>query len=184
MGPASSSREPPLPLPPAPGWGEPPLPASQCQPLFRTCQALSGLSSNTLLVSVMFMDSQMRVHIRKLGRSCQGLAEEQTCHRLGLAGGWARVFQERLADLQTLVPSRRRAPAPVPAQAWHHWGHGRTRCWLNGHKARHGEDSKASAPPFLKGIPSQAGAEHTQYPGQEAEGSEAGLGPGLEELPV
>ncbi|TKC46148.1 hypothetical protein EI555_017705, partial [Monodon monoceros] len=47
------------------GWGEPLLPASQCQPLFRTCQALSDLSSNTLLVSVMFMDSQMRVYIRK-----------------------------------------------------------------------------------------------------------------------
>ena len=43
------------------------------------------------------MDSQMRgftdvcVHQEALGRSCQGVAEEQTCHRLGLAGGWARV---------------------------------------------------------------------------------------------
>lgn len=43
---------------------------------------------------------------------------------------------------------------------------------------------KASAPPFLKGIPSQAGAEHKQYLGQEAEVSEAGLSPGLEELTV
>ena len=44
--------------------------------------------------------------------------------------------------------------------------------------------AEASAPPFLKGKPSQAGAEHKQSLGQEAEVSEAGLGPGLEELTV
>ncbi|KAB0407101.1 hypothetical protein E2I00_004257, partial [Balaenoptera physalus] len=95
--------------------------AQRRQPLFRKCQALSDLSSNALLVSVMLMDSQMRgftdvcVHQEALGRSCQGVAEEQTCHRLGLAGGWARteVSAVRPEVSQTILSTNYSPPESV-----------------------------------------------------------------------
>lgn len=82
--PEASSQGAPFPTSPR---LEPASPASLlCQPLFGKCQAFSDLSSNKLLVSVMLMDSQMCMCVGKLGRSCQGLAVEQTRLSSGLGG--------------------------------------------------------------------------------------------------
>lgn len=78
--PASS----PLPLDRAPDWSWLPLPAGECQPLFRKCQALSDLSSNKFLVSAMLMDSQMCACVRRL---LPGLGRRTDMPQLGPGRG-------------------------------------------------------------------------------------------------
>ena len=104
----------PLP-PPAPDQSQLLLPASQCQPLFRKCQALSDLSSSTLLVSVMLMDSQMCVCVRRLrGAHARAWPRNRRATALAWSGarrGWLLGVSNQPGDTGSFLLA---IPGPPP----------------------------------------------------------------------
>lgn len=114
------------------------MPASQSQPLCRKCQELSDLSSNKRLVS----------DVRE-ARGSPGSGGGTDVPQLGLAEGRVRA-----ASLETpTLPAQEHQPHSQPRPGLTR-ERGLAECWLNGHEAHRGGDSRP-APPFPGGTPTR-----------------------------